>query len=124
MYHRSLTLALAILIGSSFAISACYKGRPPGEAIAAAEYALRKAQEDGADQHAAVVLRKAQDKVKAAKIAEEEGANEDAVRKAEEATLEAQLADEMARNARTRLLEKEAERGLAILRVELERAGR
>ena len=124
MYPRSLSLALAILIGSSFAISACYKGRPPGEAIAAAEYALRKAQEDGADQHAAVVLRKAQDKVKAAKIAEEEGANEDAVRKAEEATLEAQLADEMARNARTRLLEKEAERGLAILRVELERAGR
>lgn len=116
-------LALTIIAVSALACVACYKGRPPGEAISAADYALRKAEEDGAAQHAPLVLHKAKEKLQRARIAQEEGANERAVRQAESAALDAQLADEMTRNARIRMIEAEAERSIAILGEELERAG-
>ena len=79
-------------------------GKEPtsGAAISAARYALRKAEEDGAAQAAPVVMRAAHEKLDDATALRDDKQDEPARRLAEEVTIEAQLADAMARNARVK----------------------
>jgi hypothetical protein len=100
------------------------KGPPPGEAIGAAEYALRKAKEDGATEHAPVDIRKAEDKLVRAKSERSEGADATAVRLANEVALEARVAEAKAQNARVQRARDEIQKGLEDLRAEIERQNR
>ena len=94
---------------------------PAGEAIGAAEYALRKAKEDGAAEHAPVDIRQIEDKLARAKSERSEGAKATATRLAHEAALEAQVAEAKAANARIRRARTEIEKSLDDLRAEIER---
>jgi hypothetical protein len=112
------------LLGLCFLVSAAgcaTPGPPAGEAIGAAEYALRKAKEDGADEHAPVELRRAEDKLARAKAERAEGADATSVRLAHEVALEARIAEAKATNARMHRARIEVEKSLDELRAEIER---
>ncbi len=93
----------------------------PGEAISAADYALRKAEEDGAAEHAPLVLKEATDKLARARTAREATDHRKAGRLAKEATLEAQLADSMVRNAQAKADLERMQRTVGGLKEELDR---
>jgi len=100
------------------------RGTPPGDSIGAADYALRKAVEDGAGEFAPVDVRQAEDKLDRARAARAEGANQTAIRLANEVALEAQLAEAKTRNARVHRVRDEIEVSLDTLRTEIERGQR
>lgn len=110
------------MLALSFAWAGCATPAPPaGEAIGAAEYALRKAKEDGANEAAPVDIRKIEDKLARAKSERAQGAKQTATRLAHEAALEAQVAEAKASNARIRRARVEIEKSLDDLRTEIER---
>ncbi|MBW2245384.1 MAG: DUF4398 domain-containing protein [Deltaproteobacteria bacterium] len=106
----------------AFLSTGCATPAPPaGEAIGAAEYALRKAKEDGANESAPVDIRQIEDKIARAKSERSQGAKATATRLAHEAALEAQVAEAKAANARIHRARTEIEKGLDDLRAEIER---
>jgi hypothetical protein len=118
-------LVLAVgLVGLATAPGCASRGTPPGDAIGAAEYALRKATEDGATEFAPVDIRQAEDKLDRARAARSEGANMTAIRLANEVALEAQLAEAKAGNARIHRARNEVQKSLDALRAEIERGQR
>ena len=125
--RRRLTSTLVLLLGLAGLLASpgcASRGTPPGHAIGAAEYALRKAVEDGAGEFAPVDIRQAEDKLDKARAAREEGANQTAIRLANEVALEAQLAEAKAQNARVHRAKDEIQASLDTLRTEIERGQR
>ena len=115
------TLGGAVL-ASALALGCATTKPPVAEAIGAAEYALRKAKEDGAAQYAPVDVRQAEDKLARARALREDGQEQAATRLAHEVSLEAQLAEAKASNARMRRTRDEIQKSVDDLRAEIERA--
>jgi hypothetical protein len=120
----SVALLAACVMGLVTAPGCATRGSPPGDAIGAAEYALRKASEDGAGEFAPVDIRKAQDKLEKARAARAEGADQTAIRLANEVALEAQLAEAKAGNVRIHRARDEIQKSLDDLQAEIERGRR
>jgi len=124
-FRWSVALLLILgLVGIAAAPGCATRGTPPGDAIGAAEYALRKAAEDGANEFAPVDIRKAEDKLDRARAARADGANQTAIRLANEVALEAQLAEAKTTNARIHRVRDEAQKNLEVLQAEIERGQR
>lgn len=118
---RAIPTTVLVLCASLLG-AGCATTRPPAaEAIGAAEYALRKAKEDGADGAAAARIAEAEDKLARAKAARADGDDAAAVRLAHEVSLEAQVAEAKAENVRIHQGHDEIEKGNEALESELQR---
>ena len=106
-------VAVAALVG-------CASTPPPDESVARAETQVRSARQDGAAQHAALALRRAEDALAGAKQALRDERFIEARRKAETAQVEAELAAALSRRARARQAVEELERTVAALEQEIE----
>lgn len=102
---------------------ACASGSPTASAasIASADYAVRKAVEETRGDRSAVVLRGAEDKLEQARKLRDDGRHAEAERLADEAAMDAQVADAMSQNAEVHRLEQEAARALRELQEEASR---
>lgn len=94
-FHRRRWVSTS-LICSVLAIAGCSSARPPVAPIAQAELAVRQAEESKASLHAPSELRVAREKLMGAQQAVAEDEYEDARRLAEQAIVDAQLAQEKA----------------------------
>jgi hypothetical protein len=120
MGGRMAALALSAVVAGTAACATNGKVSS-ASSISAADYALRKAGEEELDERSKVTLRKAQDKLERARKLRDEGEHEEAERLADEAALEAQLADAMAQNTRVHRVVDEIERSIETLRSEAQR---
>jgi hypothetical protein len=120
MSQRS-SLAGALLLAAGLALACASVPRPEAE-LSAADLALRKAEQADAAHHAPLEMRKARDQYDAARRAVEDEDNLEARRLAEEAAVEAQLAESKARAARARTAADEIRADVEALRAEAQRA--
>jgi outer membrane PBP1 activator LpoA protein len=111
--RRALTLVLAAIL-----LAACSSVPPPQEQLAAADLAVREAEEAEAGAHAAVPLRKAQDKLEQARAAVQAKEHLAARRLAEQALVDAQRAEAEASAAAAGATLEEMQRSLEDLRRE------
>lgn len=101
---------------------ACASVQPPGDAISRAQVAIRKADEAGASQYASLELLKAREKVaRAEEAARDDDTWDEARRLAEQAAVDAELAEEKARSQRAQANAKEMQRSIESLRAEISR---
>lgn len=115
------TLLLSGLLG----LAACATTPPqPSEEIAAARTAVSFAEDNGARDYAAVELRRARDKLEQAQAAAGAGEPERARRLAEQAELDARLADLLTRSGKMERSISELEASINDLREELRRETR
>lgn len=119
--HPTPGLALAALVTLVLA-AGCASVAPPGETIAAADLALRKADQADAQTHARLETHLAREALEKARLALQAGEHEQARRSAEKALVQAQLAEARAEAARARRNEAEIREHIEALRVEIERA--
>jgi hypothetical protein len=117
MSKRSL-LGLSAL---SLLLLACASTPPPVAQMAVAEAAVARASSVGTSEAAAGSLRVATGKLAAARVALAAGEHETALRLAEQATLDAQLADQQAQALRARKAAQESDDAARALRAELDR---
>lgn len=112
------------LVCGALGAGGCSAAQPPTEtaAVAQAELATRQATESKAAQYAPVELRLAQEKLNGARAAMAEEHHERARRLAEQALVDAQLAESRAESESARQTAGELRRSIEALRVEAERA--
>lgn len=119
----SLRLPLAILIIAL--LTGCGSSRPSAESVAptvrAASTAADQADQSGASQHAALELRTARQKVQQAQAALDSGDTERALRLAEQAEVDAALAEATARAATAQAAVEEVRETIRVLREEIQR---
>jgi outer membrane PBP1 activator LpoA protein len=111
--RRALTLVLAAIL-----LAACSSVPPPQEQLAAADLAVREAEEAEAGAHAAAPLRQAQDKLEQARAALQAKEHLAARRLAEQALVDAQRAEAEASAAAAGETLEEMQRSLEDLRRE------
>ncbi len=99
----------------------CSSLAPPNEQIANAEMAIRKVDDSQGSRYAALDLLKAREKLDKAKLAMQEKEYTDARRLAEQAMVDALLAEEKARTAQSKETAREMARTVESLRREAER---
>ena len=117
--------ALAVTLAASvLALSACASTPPPVDEIAAAEQAIRNAEGSDAGAHAPAELRRAREKLARARAAQDEHEEEAAETWAEQALVDAQLAEEIAEARKAEKLAQEIADSVNALRHEIERGGR
>lgn len=92
-------LGISMVGTSLLSLSGCANGPPPRKDMAVARFALNNAQEAEASQYAPVELRNARKKLEAAERAMAKADYEEARRLAEQAFVDAQLAEAKARTA-------------------------
>jgi hypothetical protein len=109
-------------LGAAALLGGCASVAPPTETIAAADLALRKADQVDAQSHARLETHLAREELERARIALQEGRNEEARRAAEKALVDAQLAEARADSARSRQNEREIREHIEALRTEIQRA--
>jgi hypothetical protein len=114
-------VALAALAALVLA-AGCASVAPPGETIAAADLALRKADQADAQLHARLETHLAREELEKARLALQAGEHEQSRRAAEKALVHAQLAEARAEAARARRNEAEIREHIEALRAEIERA--
>ena len=102
-------------------VAACASIPPPTEQLAASRAAIESAEVAGATKTAPVELAQARDKMSAAQVAVNNRDNERARRLAEEALVDAQLAQAKASTARSREGVEQADNALRMLREEANR---
>ena len=122
--HIEPYIAIGFLLVIGGIGSSCSSGRPPREQIAMAELAVRQAENSKAPQHAALELRLATEKAEKARQAMR---NEDYVmarRFAEQALVDAQLAESKAQSSEARQSANQLRESIEALRREAERAGK
>jgi len=113
-------IALALL-----APLGCASGKTSSAAsISAADYAIQKTAEDRLDQRSEVILLQARDKLERARKLRDDGEHEAAERLADEAAMEAQLADATAMNTAVHSVATELEQLVEALREESRRGSR
>jgi hypothetical protein len=112
----------AALLAAGLALAACSSIPRPEAQLAAADLALRKAEQADAAHHAPLEMRQARDRFDAARRAVQEERHLEARRLAEEAEAEAQLAESKARAARARTAADEIRADVESLRAEAQRA--
>jgi hypothetical protein len=111
-------LALALAAG----LVACASVRPPESEMGKADLALRKAEQADAAHHAPLEMRVARTKLEAARAAMRDKNNLEARRLAEQAKLDAILAEARAQTAQRREATDEIRTDLERLRAEAERS--
>lgn len=105
-------------------VIACAGIEPPRGTVAQAELAVEAARQATATQHAPLELYQAQEKLEKARAAMEDEENREALRLAEEALIQAQVAEERALGARARQTAQELRTSIESLRAEAERTSR
>ena len=118
-----LTRTASYLGLSALVFAGCSSVRPPREEIATAELAVREAQQSKAPQHASLELRMATEKLTRARQAMRDEDYVVARRLAEQALVDAQLAESKARSIQARQMASQLREGIETLRKEAERAG-
>jgi hypothetical protein len=113
-------LATATLLAAAGAL-ACASVPEPKAEISAADLALRRAEQADAGHGAPLELRTARDQFEAAQRAVSDGEYLAARRLAENATVEAQLAEAKAREARAKSVASDAQQNLDALKGEANR---
>ena len=116
---RSVALVCGVL-----AVGGCSAGRPPTATVAQAELAVQEAGQSKAPEYAAGELNIAREKFDRAKRAMDKEKYEDARRLAEEALVDAQLAETKADAESTRNAAQELRKTIDSLRGEAERQSR
>lgn len=116
--------ATAVLAAALLALAGCASTPEPVDDIAAAEQAIRNAEGSDAGAHAAAELRRAREKLSRARAAQQDREYEDAEMWAEQALVDAQLAEELAEARKAERLAQEIADSVNALRRELERGGR
>ena len=117
---RWIRIAAVLALGAWMV--ACASPASPQEAITRAEVSIRKADEVGASQVAALDLLKAREKLENARDrARHRGSWTEARRLAEQAEVDAQLAEERARALQAEENAREMQRSIEILREEISR---
>ena len=116
---RKLMIGAALLVG----IAGCASGPAPDAEMGAAELALSQAEDAEAAARAPAPYALARDKLERAHDAMADGENVDARRLAEQALVDAQLAEAEARSAVAREHAEELRRSIETLREELARRG-
>ncbi len=118
-------LALVTIAGSVIAVAGCAsKGVAPVAQLATARASITQAESAGALQSAPVEILAARDKLGRAEAAVREERYADARRLAEQAEVDAELAERKTRAAKSAAAVEELARGNAALRQELERKSR
>lgn len=112
--------AIALAAGMLLTIG-CAKPGPSDQAISTADYALKQAREQGADQETAALMRSAEEKLDRARALHAQKKYDESQRLAEQVAVESQLADAITRHniAKERLTD--SEKVLEELRTEAER---
>lgn len=105
-------------------LAGCSTARPPKDSIAAADLAVQEANKSKAPQYSPLELRKATDKLDEAKRAMDKGEYIRARRLAEEALVDAQLAEAKAASEDARRAANDVRQSLETLRREAERSSR
>jgi hypothetical protein len=113
-------LVTATLLAAAGAL-ACASVPEPKSEISAADLALRRAEQADAGHGAPLELRTARDQYEAAQRAVSEGNNLEARRLAENAQVDAQLAEAKAREARAKAVASDAQQYLDALKGEANR---
>lgn len=107
----ALSAAVSVLAGCGIA--------PPKSEIAYAEATLQSARNIGANEYAAVELERAKNKLQQAKSEMKEGNNEEALRLANEATAEGNLAQAKTEAGKASATEKQMQQSLELLKSQL-----
>lgn len=110
-------LSVAMLTGGCAATPS-----PPTDHLTGAEQALQRAEERGAQQHAPLELRLAQEKLQAARAAYDREQYEASQRHAQEARVSAELAETRAEQARAERVAQTMRESVQTLRREIERS--
>lgn len=110
------------LLGAAL-LGACASGPPPTAALAASTASYEAARSAGAPEYAAAQLNTARTKLERARALAQTGKNVEAIRLAEQADADAQLARATAASERSRRAVAEVEASLRTLREELSRSG-
>jgi septal ring factor EnvC (AmiA/AmiB activator) len=112
---------LLIVLGLS-ALAGCGPAvQPPKGQLALAESAVDNAASAGGYEYAPVELKKAQDKLTEARLDMQKKNNASALRLLEQAEVDAQLASEKTRTAKTQQAVNELEKNIDLLRQEIQR---
>ena len=118
-------VAIGLLLASGIISSSCSSAPPPREQLATAELAVRRAQDNKAPQYAPLEFRMATEKADKAKQAMRDENYVLARRFAEQALVDAQLAESKAQSTEARQTATQLREGIEALRREAERgAGR
>ena len=112
----------ALLAGGIIGIGGCSSTPPPREAVSQAELAVTQAGQGRAPQYAAPELNKARDKLTEAKRAMDAERHAEARRLAEQALVDAQLAEAKAQAEQQRQVLQELRKSIEALKQEAERA--
>ncbi|MEZ4598594.1 MAG: DUF4398 domain-containing protein [Syntrophotaleaceae bacterium] len=121
MKPDSRIISLFPLLGL-LALTACGPAiDPPTGQLALAESAVDNAAAAGGYEYAPVILRKAQDKLTQARLEMQEENNVEALLLLEEANVDAQLAEEKAKTAKTQQAADELQKNIDLLRKEIQR---
>jgi len=117
-YLKSTGAAIAL----SFIVTAAYaSSHPADETIAVAKAAVQRAEQSGAPQSAPVELASARDKLARAEKANADHQAKPAIALADQATIDAQVAEAMAQKERAAKAAAEFDAGMATLRQESNR---
>jgi predicted transcriptional regulator len=112
------------LIGTALSLASCASKPPvPSEQLAVSKAAIEQAQQAQANNYAPVELRQAQDKLSQAQAAVQQENYEAAKRLAEQAEVDARLAETKAHSTRAQNAVAEINESIRALRLELERKG-
>ncbi len=113
---------IGILVGMALLSSGCGNSiKPPTEKIANAELAITRAQDNNAKDFAVFELRQAQDNLQKAKQAVQDEEYEKATRLAEQAFMDASLAETKAESGKASKAAKEMRESVETLQQELDR---
>lgn len=114
------TFLLAALAGglATAAGAGCASAPPPTREIAAADLAVRQAEQAGAMQQASLPLYRARQKLEEARAALQEERNRKARRLAEEARVDAELAETQARSVEAQRAAEQVRQDIEALRAE------
>lgn len=112
---------LAMIAGAAVFLSACASTPPPTADVALAGAAVNSASTAGGAELAPAEMRTARDKLDRAKLAMTAEKYDDALSLAQEAQVDAQLAEAKSRSAKSRKAADELQESIRVLREELNR---
>jgi hypothetical protein len=115
---RGSAFGLALLAGA-IATAGCAGIGPPAELVAAAESSLQRAEEANAQRYAPLELYQAREKLEEAKTALRAERHAEARRLAEQASVQAELAEALAETGRTRRSADQLRQSVQALEAEL-----
>ncbi|MQY51232.1 DUF4398 domain-containing protein [Rhodocyclus tenuis] len=113
-----------LAIGTTLLLAACASTPPPTEQLAVSTAALESATKAGAGEAAPSDLLLAREKLDRARAAFADGRNDDALKLAQQAELDAHLAEVRARSSKARAAAAELREGVRVLREEMYRRPR